>query len=443
MAQHVYVEDLHKFVGQEVTLKGWLYHMSGKGKLHFLHVRDGSGIVQAVVSKAEVSEATFADVGKLKQETSIIVTGTVREDKRSALGVELGVKELQIVALPTADFPISPKEHGTAFLMDHRHLWLRSKRQHAILRVRHDDHQGDPRLLRHARLHARRRADLHAQRLRGHEQPLRGRLLRRARPTSRSRASSTAKPARWRSARIYASARPSAPRSRKTRRHLTEFWMVEPEVAFMDLDGDMDLAEDFLVDVVRARARQSPRRAGSPRARHLASSRTMQKPFPRISYDEAIEILHKKGKDAKFGDDFGGDEETVISEEFDRPVMVHRYPADIKAFYLKRDPQDPRVALGVDVLAPEGYGEIIGGGQREDDLEGARAAHRGAQAAARSLRVVPRPAPLRLGAARRLRPRHRAHGAVDLRPAPRARDHPVPAFDGQNRALTTDRVTQK
>ena len=220
----------------------------------------------------------------------------------------------------------------------------------------------------------------------------------------------------------------------KTRRHLTEFWMVEPEVAYMDLDGDMDLAEDFLVAVVQ-NVLENRRAELEILERDLSKLERVQKPFPRIRYEEAIEILNKKGKDAKFGDDFGADEETAISEEFDRPVMIHRYPAAIKAFYMKRDPDDPRVALALDVIAPEGYGEIIGGAQREDDLATARAAPRRAQAAARGVRVVPRPAPLRLGAARRLRPRRRAHGAVDLRPAPRPRDHPVSALDGKDRTV--------
>ncbi len=366
MAPHVYVEDLKHHVGQEVTLKGWLYNMAGKGKLYFLQVRDGTGIVQAVVSKADVSEETFAKIGTLKQEASIILSGSVREDKRSAIGVELGVKELTVVALPTADFPISPKEHGTAFLMSQRHLWLRSRKQVAVLRVRHE-------IIRQIRNYF----------------DSRGFVLMDAPIFTPSACEGTSnlfevdyfdeKAYLTQSGQLYGEAGAMAlgriytfgPTFRaeksKTRRHLTEFWMVEPEVAYMDLAGDMDLAEDFLVTVVQ-NVLKNKKAELEILERDLSKLERVQKPFPRIRYEEAIEILHKKGKDSKFGDDFGADEETAISEEFDRPVMIHRYPAAIKAFYMKRDPEDRRVALALDVIAPEGFGEIIGGAQREDDL---------------------------------------------------------------------------
>jgi asparaginyl-tRNA synthetase len=366
MAPHVYVEDLKHHVGREVTLKGWLYNMAGKGKLYFLQVRDGTGIVQAVLSKADVPEEVFAKAGALKQETSVIVTGAVREDKRSPLGVELGVKDLQIVALPTADFPISPKDHGTAFLMSQRHLWLRSKKQVAVLRVRHE-------IIRQIRNYF----------------DSRGFTLMDAPIFTPNACEGTTnlfevdyfdeKAYLTQSGQLYGEAGAMAlgriytfgPTFRaeksKTRRHLTEFWMVEPEVAFMDLDGDMDLAEDFLVSVVQTVVKNK-RAELEILERDLSKLERVQKPFPRIRYEDAIAILNKKGKDAKFGDDFGADEETAISEEFDRPVMIHRYPAAIKAFYMKRDAADPRVALALDVIAPEGYGEIIGGAQREDDL---------------------------------------------------------------------------
>ena len=366
MAAHVYVEDLKHHVGQEVTLKGWLYNMAGKGKLYFLQVRDGTGIVQAVLSKADVPEEVFAKAAALKQEASIIVTGSVREDKRSPLGVELGVKDLQIVALPTADFPISPKDHGTAFLMSQRHLWLRSKKQVAVLRVRHE-------IIRQIRNYF----DSH------------GFVLMDAPIFTPNACEGTTnlfqvdyfdeKAYLTQSGQLYGEAGAMAlgriytfgPTFRaeksKTRRHLTEFWMVEPEVAYLDLDGDMDLAEDFLVSVVQ-NVVKNKRAELEILERDLSKLERIQKPFPRIRYEEAVAILNKKGKETKFGDDFGADEETAISEEFDRPVMIHRYPAAIKAFYMKRDPNDPRVALALDVIAPEGYGEIIGGAQREDDL---------------------------------------------------------------------------
>ena len=366
MAPHVYVEDLRRHVGAEVVLKGWLYNMASKGKLHFCQVRDGTGVVQCVISKAEVGDEVFALAGTLKQEASIVVTGVVREDARSPIGVELGVKNLQLVAQPTADFPISPKEHGTAFLMEQRHLWLRSRRQVAILRVRAE-------IVRQIRNYF----------------DSRGFTLMDAPIFTPSACEGTTnlfqvdyfddKAYLTQSGQLYGEAGAMAlgriytfgPTFRaeksKTRRHLTEFWMVEPEVAFMDLAGDMDLAEDFLVEVVKGVVEHRQAELAILE-RDLDKLARVQKPFPRIRYEEAIEILHKKGKDTKFGDDFGADEETAISEEFDRPVMIHRYPAAIKAFYMKRDPEDPRVALAVDVIAPDGFGEIIGGAQREDDL---------------------------------------------------------------------------
>jgi asparaginyl-tRNA synthetase len=366
MAPHVYVEDLKHHVGQEVTLKGWLYNMAGKGKLYFLQVRDGSGIVQAVLSKADVPEDVFAKASQLKQETSIIVTGSVREDKRSALGVELGVKDLQIVALPTADFPISPKEHGTAFLMAQRHLWLRSKKQVAVLRVRHEiikqiRHYFDSHgfVLMDAPIFTPNACEGTTNLFEVDYFDEKAYLTQSGQLYGEAGAMALG--------RIYTFGPTFRAEKSKTRRHLTEFWMVEPEVAYLDLDGDMDLAEDFLVSVVQ-NVIKNRRAELEILERDLSKLERVQKPFPRIRYEEAIAILNKKGKDSKFGDDFGADEETAISEEFDRPVMIHRYPAAIKAFYMKRDPQDPRVALALDVIAPEGFGEIIGGAQREDDL---------------------------------------------------------------------------
>ncbi len=367
MPAHVYVEDLKQHVGEEITLKGWLYNMAGKGKLHFLQVRDGTGIVQCVVSLKDVGEEIFKRAGELKQEASLILTGVVREDARSPIGVEVGLKDLQIVAQPTQDFPISPKEHGTAFLMEQRHLWLRSRKQVAVLRVRHE-------IIRQIRNYF----------------DTRGFVLMDAPIFTPSACEGTSnlfevdyfdqKAYLTQSGQLYGEAGAMAlgriytfgPTFRaeksKTRRHLTEFWMVEPEVAFMDLDGDMDLAEDFLVSVVQGVLKnRAPELAILER--DVSKLERIQKPFPRIRYEEAIEILRKKGKTANFGDDFGADEETAISEEFDRPVMIHRYPAIIKAFYMKRDPADSRLALALDVIAPEGYGEIIGGAQREDDLK--------------------------------------------------------------------------
>lgn len=366
MAAHVYVEDLKKHVGEEIQLKGWLYNMASKGKLHFLQVRDGTGVVQAVMFKNDVPEDVFAKASGLKQEASIVVTGKVREDARSPIGVEVGCTGLQVLHNPAHDFPISPKEHGTAFLMSQRHLWLRSRKQVAVLRVRHEiirqirnyfDSRGftlmdAPIFTPNAcegttNLFEVKYFDENAYLTQS------GQLYGEAGAMALGR--------------IYTFGPTFRAEKSKTRRHLTEFWMVEPEVAYLDLNGDMDLAEDFLVEVVKG-VLANRRAELQVLERDISKLEKVQKPFPRIRYEEAIALLQKKGKDSKFGDDLGADEETAISEEFDRPVMIHRYPAAIKAFYMKRDPEDPRVALAVDVIAPEGYGEIIGGAQREDDL---------------------------------------------------------------------------
>jgi asparaginyl-tRNA synthetase len=366
MAPHIYVEDLKHHVGEEVTLKGWLYGKRSSGKLHFLQLRDGTGIVQCVMSKADVGDEIFARADKLQQETSLVIDGKVAADARSPIGVELHARTLAVVHAPTAEFPISPKEHGTAFLMSQRHLWLRSKKQVATLRVRAE-------IVRQIRNYF----------------DSRGFVLMDAPIFTPNACEGTTnlfevgyfdeKAYLTQSGQLYGEAGAMAlgkiytfgPTFRaeksKTRRHLTEFWMVEPEVAYMDLAGDMDLAEDFLVEVVQGTlaARKDEL---AVLERDLGKLERVKKPFPRIRYEEALAILAKKGKPVEFGSDFGADEETAISEEFDRPVMIHRYPAAIKAFYMKRDPEDARLALALDVIAPEGYGEVIGGAQREDDL---------------------------------------------------------------------------
>jgi len=362
----IYVEDIGNWVGKEVTIKGWLYSMRSSGKLHFLLVRDGTGTVQCVVSQADASPQTFDLCEKLTQESAVVVTGTVREDPRSPIGYEIGARDVQLVH-PAVDYPISPKEHGVDFLMSHRHLWLRSSKQHAILRVRAE-------LIRAIREYF----------------DSRGFLLLDAPIFTPAACEGTTnlfetnyfgeKAYLTQSGQLYMEAGAMAfgkvycfgPTFRaeksKTRRHLTEFWMVEPEVAYFNLDDDMDLAEDFVAGIV-ARVVERKRRELEVLDRDVSKLEPVKKPFPRISYDEALEILYQKGMTVKWGDDIGGDEETVLSEQFDRPVLVHRYPRECKAFYMKADPQNPKVALCVDMIAPEGHGEIIGGGQREDNLD--------------------------------------------------------------------------
>ncbi|MBX7190869.1 MAG: asparagine--tRNA ligase [Sandaracinaceae bacterium] len=366
MTKRVKIDELGGHVGERVTLEGWLYNKRSSGKLHFLEVRDGSGICQCVVFKGDVSAELFQAADHLAQETSLRLSGVVREHAKLKGTFEVGVTELEMLSAPTREFPISPKEHGTDFLMDHRHLWLRSKRQHAILRVRaeiiaavRDYFDGHGFTLVDAPIFTPNACEgtstLFETEYHGEPAYLTqsGQLYMEAAAAAVGKA--------------YCFGPTFRAEKSKTRRHLAEFWMVEPEVAFMDLDGDMDLAEDFLVSVV-ARVLDRRRKELESLERDTSKLETIKKPFPRITYAQAIETLQKAGHDAKFGDDFGGDEETVISQGFDRPVIVHRYPIEMKAFYFKKDPTDAKLALNMDVLAPEGYGEVIGGGQREDDL---------------------------------------------------------------------------
>lgn len=372
MSQHVRIEALASHVGDTVTLKGWLYAKRSSGKLHFLQVRDGSGIAQCVVFKGDVSDEVFQQADHLAQETSLAVTGMVREHQRNKGEYEIGVSAIEIIGVPVAEFPITPKEHGTDFLMDHRHLWLRSRKQHAILRVRAElvaairdyfDSHGftlvDAPILTPNACEGTStlfETDYHGDKAYLTQS---GQLYMEAAAAAVGRA--------------YCFGPTFRAEKSKTRRHLAEFWMVEPEVAFMDLEGDQDLAEDFLVSIL---ARVLDKRAEELKIleRDTTALQRVLKPFPRIRYAEAIQILRDAGHVANHGDDFGGDEETVISARFDRPVIVTHYPVELKAFYFKRDPNDPSVTLNMDVLAPEGYGEIIGGGQREDDLSKLEAA---------------------------------------------------------------------
>ncbi len=362
----VYVSDIAKHDGQEVTVRGWLYNKRSSGGVWFLLVRDGTGLIQSVVSKTDVSEKTFQACVDVTQESSLSVTGTVSADKRAPGGYELQVKDIDLHQV-AEEFPITPKEHGTAFLMDHRHLWLRSSRQVAILKVRHEiikacrdfyDERGftlvDTPVFTPAAVEGT--TTLFATDYFGETAYL----------TQSGQLYSEASIAAL--GKVYCFGPTFRAEKSKTRRHLTEFWMVEPEVAYADLDDNMKLAEDFVAYIVQ-RVLENRQEELKKLERETAPLEKVTTPFPRISYDEAVKILHDKGVDFEHGNDFGGGDETVISEQFDKPLMVHRYPAAVKAFYMKRDAEDPTKALGVDVLAPEGYGEIIGGGQREDDLD--------------------------------------------------------------------------
>jgi asparaginyl-tRNA synthetase len=363
----VYVEDLAEHLDQEVSIRGWLRHKRMGGKIAFLIVRDGTGDVQAVMSKATVGEELFAQANKLTQESSVIVTGKVRADPRAPGGCELDVRDLRLVQLVAQEFPIQAKEHGTGFLMENRHLWLRSHRQHAILRVRHeiiracrnffDDHgfvlvdtpiftpnacEGTTTLFE---------TDYFGE---------------KAYLTQSGQLYNEATAAAF--GKVYCFGPTFRAEKSKTRRHLMEFWMIEPEVAYAELQDMMALAEEFLTFVVGS-VLKVRREELKVLERDVNKLEAITAPFPRITYYEAVERLQKRGNPIQPGDDFGGDEETILSNEFDRPVIVHRYPKIIKAFYMQEDPENPALALCMDVLAPEGYGEIIGGGQRIHDRD--------------------------------------------------------------------------
>jgi len=362
----VYINKLAEHVGQEVTLKGWLYNKRSSGKLQFLMLRDGTGLVQCVVFKGNVSDDIFNAAKKLTQESSIEITGTVKKDERQVGGHEVDVIDLKVISI-AEKYPITPKEHGIEFLIDHRHLWLRSRKQWAIMKIRHRivkairdffDDRGfvlfDPPIITPnacegtSTLFETPYFDLGTAYL-----TQSGQLYAEAGAMALSK--------------VYTFGPTFRAEKSKTRRHLTEFWMVEPEMAFYDLDDNMDLAEEFVEYIVQTILSERKEEL-EILERDTTNLEKVKRPFPRISYTDAVEILKKKNHAFEWGNDFGGADETVISEEFDRPVMIHRYPSEVKAFYMKRDPQNDKVALAVDMIAPEGYGEIIGGSQREDDL---------------------------------------------------------------------------
>lgn len=374
--QVVSIQHLAQHVGLEATLQGWLYNKRSSGKLHFLEIRDGSGVVQCVMAKAEVGEELFASADGLQQEASLRLRGkVVAHPKREGI-YELQATGFELIHAPTEPYPITKKEHGPDFLMDHRHLWLRSKRQHAVIRVRHTivtaireffdnrdftlvdapiftpnacegtstlfetDYHGQPAYLTQS-----------------------GQLYMEAAAAAFGK--------------VYCFGPTFRAEKSKTRRHLSEFWMVEPEVAFMDLEGVMDLAEDF-IDHIVLRVLEKRRPELAELERDVTALEKVQKPFPRLTYSEAVAIVAEErakletpteAPPLEWGSDFGAEDETLLAKRFDRPVMVHRWPEAVKAFYLKRDPNDARLALGVDVIAPEGFGELIGGGQREESLE--------------------------------------------------------------------------
>jgi asparaginyl-tRNA synthetase len=359
------IEEAALHVGEEVTLCGWLRSRRDSGKLHFLTVRDGTEDMQAVVSKKTVGDEQFAVSAGLTQESSLIVTGQLRQDDRAPGGYELDVSRIEVIQI-AAPFPIQPKEHGVGFLMEHRHLWLRSHRQHAILRIRHE-------IIRACRNFFDERGFILVDSPIFTPNACEGTTTlfqtqyfdEMAYLTQSGQLYSEATAAAF--GKVYCFGPTFRAEKSKTRRHLMEFWMVEPEVAFAQLGDTMELAEQFLTAIVQ-RVIETRQKELAVLERDISKLERVLPPFPRITYEDAIGILQKKGNLTKLGDDFGGDEETILSQEFDRPVIVHRYPTALKAFYMQPDQGRPDLALCMDVLAPEGYGEIIGGGQRIHDL---------------------------------------------------------------------------
>ena len=369
MPERHWIEALPRHAGQTVSVRGWVATTRSSGKIAFVVVRDGTGYLQAVISKKDVSPEVWDAFGKLTQETSLEVTGSVRADARApgGGGVELQTSDLKILG-PSPEFPITPKEHGIAYLFEHRHLWLRSKQQVAIARVRHEVVQAirDFFYERHFTLvdtpiltgsigeHAGTLFSLDYFDLGKASLAQTGQLYVEAAAAALGK--------------VYCFGPTFRAEKSKTRRHLTEFWMVEPEVAWNDSDANMRLQEDFVSYIVgRCLERRKPDLAEL--GRDLAPLERVQPPFHRISYTDAVDRLKSLGTDMEWGRDLGGEDETTLAKQYDRPVFVYNYPKGVKAFYMKENPADPRTVLNNDCLAPEGYGEIIGGSQREDDYD--------------------------------------------------------------------------
>jgi len=363
----VQINGLRAHVGETVTVRGWVVTTRSSGKIAFVVVRDGSGTVQGVLSKKEVPGSTWAAFEALTQETSVALTGTVREEVRSPGGYELALQNVEVLG-SSQDYPITPKEHGTTFLFEHRHLWLRNRRQAAVARVRHEVVQAirdffyqrdfvlvDTPILTGAigeeagNLFATEYFDLGKAYL-----AQTGQLYVEAAAAAHGK--------------VYCFGPTFRAEKSKTRRHLTEFWMVEPEVAFNDSDANMRLQEEFVSYIV-GRALDRRKEELKELERDTAPLERVLAPFPRISYADAVTKLNTLGSDISWGSDLGGDDETLLAKEFDRPVFVYNYPKQVKAFYMKENADDPRTVLNNDCLAPEGYGEIIGGSQREDNYD--------------------------------------------------------------------------
>ena len=363
--ENIYLSDIADYENQEATFNGWVYNTRSVGKIWFLILRDGTGMTQCVVTRDDTPNDIFCLEKSLTQESSVSVTGVVKKEPRSIGGHEILVKNI-VVHQVAEKYPITPKEHGTSFLMDHRHLWIRSKKQHAILKIRHQvvkacrdflDNNGF--ILIDAPIFTANACEGTSNLFAVDYFERSAYLTQSGQLYSEATAASFGK--------VYCFGPTFRAEKSKTRRHLTEFWMVEPDMAYYNLGDYLNLAELFVEYIVQSCLKYCQTELKTLE-RDISKLEKVKVPFPRITYDEAAKILEDQGSEFSYGSDFGGTDETIISDQYDKPVMVHRWPAKIKAFYMKRDDKNDDLALGLDMLAPEGYGEIIGGGQREDDL---------------------------------------------------------------------------
>ncbi|MBI87217.1 MAG: asparagine--tRNA ligase [Candidatus Marinimicrobia bacterium] len=360
------ISELSKYIGKKVEIRGWVYNLRNIGKIWFIILRDGTGLVQGVVVKGEATDSTFQMEQTLNKEDSVILTGIVKEEPRSIGGYEMSILEIKIINPVSEEFPISSKEHGADFLMSNRHLWLRSKRQNAIMKIRHrvvksirdffDNHdfvlidspiftsnavEGTTNLFEVG--YFERTAYLTQS----------GQLYQEAGATAFGK--------------TYCFGPCFRAEKSKTRRHLTEFWMVEPEMAFVDLEENIEWSEKLVAYIIKSVLDNCNSELNSL-GRDIKKLEDIMPPFPKLTYKEAVKILNDKGTSFEYGNDLGAPDETLLSNQFEKPVIIYNWPAEIKAFYMKRDDRDSSIALGMDMIAPEGFGEIIGGGQREEDL---------------------------------------------------------------------------
>ncbi len=362
----VYIEDISQYHGQEVEIRGWVYNKRSSGKVRFLLIRDGTGIVQGTIFNPDKDFPLFKIFDELTQESSVIVRGRVKEDRRAPGGYELEITEIEVIQI-AQDYPITPKEHSVPFLMEHRHLWLRSQKQHAILQVRAETIRAIRDFFDGRGFRLMDTPILTPSACEGTTTLFETQYFDQKAYLSQSgQLYNEATAAAF--GKVYCFGPTFRAEKSKTRRHLIEFWMVEPEVAFATLQDIIELGEDLIMYILE-RVLERRKQDLEILERDTAPLERIKKPFPRLTYDEAIKILQQHGSQIVYGDDFGAPEETILSQVYDRPVCVTHFPARIKAFYMQPDPQRPDLALGVDFLASEGYGEIIGGGQRIHDLD--------------------------------------------------------------------------